>query len=167
MNKCVFLDRDGVINKDYVDYVYDLEKFEYLREVPQALKILKEQGYVLLMMTNQSGVVKGVFDDSDVDLVYNHIQKDTDNAFSEMFYSPYHDKWSRSFSRKPETLMWEKAIAKYDIDIENSWMVGDKESDMIPAKKIGVKGAIVANKSNLADESFQDLRSFVEWLCHK
>jgi D-glycero-D-manno-heptose 1,7-bisphosphate phosphatase len=167
MTKCVFLDRDGVINKDYVDYVYDLKKFEFLREVPEALRILKEEGYLLLMMTNQSGVVKGIFSDDDVQLVYGHIQEASAHAFSEMYYSPYHDNWSRSFSRKPDTLMWEKAIAKYDIDVSQSWMIGDKESDMIPANKLGINGAIVANQSDLADKSFADLRAFVQWLCKK
>lgn len=143
MNKCIFLDRDGVINKDYVDYVYDLEKFEFIPGVPEALKELKDAGFLLVLITNQSGIVKGIYTKEDVYIVYDHIQTETGNLLDDMYYAPYHEKWTNSLTRKPGSLMLEKAIAKYDVDISQSWMIGDKERDLIPAWKLGLKTAIV------------------------
>ncbi len=139
MKKCVFLDRDGVINKDYVDYVYTLEKFEFIPGAVEAIKSFKKAGYLLVVITNQSGIVKGLFDHKDVLMIHDHINKACGGVFDDIYYSPYNDNWTNSLSRKPRTLMWERAIAKFDIDIEQSWMVGDKETDLIPAKKLGIK----------------------------
>lgn len=141
--KCVFLDRDGVINVDFVDYVYDLAKFEFIDGVPEALMALKEAGYLIIVITNQSGVVKGIYSLDDVYLVHNHVQEATNHAIDDIYIAPYHEKWTNSLTRKPSTLMWERAIAKYNIDTENSWMVGDKPRDLIPAKKLGIKTIIV------------------------
>ncbi|MDX5437853.1 MAG: HAD-IIIA family hydrolase, partial [Pontibacter sp.] len=66
MQKCVFLDRDGVLNRERGDYTYSLEHFEVLPHVPEALKMLKENGYLLIVVTNQAGVAKGLYQKSDV-----------------------------------------------------------------------------------------------------
>ena len=81
MNKCIFFDRDGVINVDYVDYVYDLEKFEFMPNCIEGIKNFKEDEYKLVVITNQSGIIKGIYDHKDVFIVHDHIQKHTDNAF--------------------------------------------------------------------------------------
>ena len=160
-NKCVFLDRDGVINKDYVDYVYDLDKFEFIEGVQEALYKLKEAGYLLIVITNQSGIVKGLYNETDVMLVHNYIQEQTNSVLDDIFYSPYHQNWTKSLTRKPDSLMLEKAISKYNIDVSKSWMVGDKERDLIPAFKLGLKTAIVINECNFADVKEDNLLSAV------
>lgn len=146
MNKCIFLDRDGVINKDYVDYVYDLKKFEFIPGVPEAFEKFKEEGYLLIVITNQSGIVKGIYKKEDVFIVHNQIQKETNNALDDIFMAPYHEKWTNSLTRKPNSLMLEKAIAKYDVDVSQSWMIGDKKRDLVPAWKLGLKTAIVGGE---------------------
>ena len=146
MNKCIFLDRDGVINKDYVDYVYTIEKFQLLDGVVEALQNFKQAGYYLVIVTNQSGIVKGVYKKEDVYLVHNHIQKLCGNLIDEFYYAQLHENWSRSLMRKPDSLMIEKGLAKYDIDPQQSWMVGDKETDMMPAQKLGLKTALLDTK---------------------
>ncbi len=143
MNKCIFLDRDGVINKDYVDYVYTIEKFEFLPGVQEAFQLLKDHGYLLIVITNQSGVIKGIYSEDDVWNVHNHIQKETNNAIDAIYYAPYHEKWTNSLTRKPNSLMLEKAIAKYNIDVTSSWMIGDKKRDLDPALKLGINTALV------------------------
>ncbi len=147
MNKCIFLDRDGVINKDYVDYVYTIEKFQFLDRVPEALRKLKEAGYLLIVITNQSGIVKGTFKAEDVMLVHDHVQKHTDNALDDIYIAPYHEKWTNSLTRKPDSLMLERAIAKYNVDISQSWMVGDKQRDLIPGKKLGLQTCLIAEET--------------------
>ncbi|MEH0157748.1 HAD-IIIA family hydrolase [Limibacter armeniacum] len=141
-NKCIFLDRDGVLNKDYVDYAYTLDKFEVLPNVPEAINMLKEAGYVIVIITNQSGIAKGIYKKEDVYICHEELQRVCNNQIDDMFYAPYHESVTASLTRKPNTLMFEKAIAKYNIDIEQSWMVGDKERDLIPAKNIGISKRI-------------------------
>ena len=141
--KCIFLDRDGVINVDFVDYVYTVEKFEFIEGVPETLKAFKKAGYLVIIITNQSGVVKGIYSLDDVMKVHNHVQEHSDNAIDDIYIAPYHENWTNSLTRKPNTLMWERAIAKYNIDVDQSWMVGDKPRDLSPAKKLGIKTVIV------------------------
>jgi len=156
--KCIFLDRDGVINVDFVDYVYTIEKFAFIDGVPEALKAFKEAGYLIIVITNQSGVVKGIYELDDVMTVHNHVQEQCGNPIDDIYIAPYHEKWTNSLTRKPNTLMWERAIAKYDIDIENSWMVGDKPRDLEPAKKIGIKTVIVDHeKVDVSDYACDNL----------
>lgn len=142
-NKCVFLDRDGVINKDYVDYTYTVERFEILEGVVSALKSLKEAGYLLIVITNQSGIAKGIYDHQDVFNCHNYFDKESGNLIDAYYYSPYHQTVGASLSRKPDSLMFEKAIAKYDIDINQSFMVGDRERDITPAYKLNIPTILI------------------------
>ena len=146
-NITIGLDRDGVINKDYVDYVYSIEKFEFLPGVKEAFKLLKDNGYLLIVITNQSGIVKGIYTEDDVWEVHNHIQAETNNALDDIYYAPYHEKWTNSLTRKPGSLMLEKAIARYNIDVQESWMIGDKKRDLDPAIKLGIHTGLVDTKS--------------------
>lgn len=152
MNKCVFLDRDGVINKDYVDYVYSADKLEILPGVAEALKDLKEAGYLLVVITNQSGIAKGIYTREQMHETHRLIQEFCGNLIDQFYYAPWHPSIHESLTRKPGTLMFEKAIAKFTIDPKQSWMIGDKETDLIPAKKFGIKTIQVDNiDSKVAD----------------
>lgn len=160
MRKCIFLDRDGVINKDRVDYVYKEEDFILLPGVAEALIDLKSNGYLLIIITNQSGIAKGIFTHEDVMEIHALVQKLCNNAIDDIYIAPYHESIHRSLSRKPGTLLFEKAIAKYEIDIASSWMIGDKERDLVPAKKLGLKTILVDNPkpSDYADFSVEGLK---------
>ncbi|MBX9850388.1 MAG: HAD-IIIA family hydrolase [Cytophagaceae bacterium] len=139
MNKCIFLDRDGVINKDFVDYTYLVEKFFILPNVIEGLKKFKKDGYLLVVITNQSGIAKGIYGHQDVRNCHSYFDMESENLIDAWYYSPYHPVQSESLTRKPESLMFEKAIAKFDIDVTQSWMIGDKERDLAPARKLGLK----------------------------
>lgn len=142
-NKCVFLDRDGVINVDNVNYTYKVEAFQIIEGVIPALKLLKDAGYLLIIVTNQSGIAKGIYQHEDVFKCHNYFDEQSGHLIDEYFYSPYHQTISETLSRKPGTLMFEKAIAKYNIDIEQSWMVGDRERDITPANKLNIKTILI------------------------
>lgn len=158
MNKCVFLDRDGVINKDYVDYVYTAEKLQVLEGVPEALKVLKEAGFLLIVITNQSGISKGVYTREQMHETHRLIQEACDHAIDHIYYAPFHPHFHESLTRKPDSLMFEKAIAKFNIDPKQSWMVGDKHTDLIPAKKLGIRTIQVDHAdSPLADYQAKNL----------
>lgn len=143
MNKAVFLDRDGVLNEEIGDYVWTLEKFKIVDGVIEILKRLKNEGYKLIVITNQGGIAKGVYGHEDVKKMHDYFQEESDHVIDAFYYSPTHPKVPESLSdpmvRKPSTVMFEKAIAEYDVDPKMSWMLGDKERDLIPAKKLGIK----------------------------
>jgi D-glycero-D-manno-heptose 1,7-bisphosphate phosphatase len=138
MNKCIFLDRDGVINEDFVDYTYTIEKFRILPNVIEALKKFKAAGYYLIVITNQSGIARGIYGHADVEKCHAFFQKECGNLIDAFYYSPYHPVQTESLTRKPESLMLERAIAKFNTDISKSWMIGDKERDLAPARKLGL-----------------------------
>lgn len=146
-NKCIFLDRDGVINVDKVDYVYSVDEFKVIPGVLEAFKLLKDAGYLLIVITNQSGIAKGIYGHEDVKICHDYLQQLSGNAIDEFYYSPYHESTSHSLTRKPGSLMFEKAIAKYQINIGQSWMIGDKDRDTSPAHKLGIKSIAVDDKN--------------------
>ena len=140
MNKCVFLDRDGVLNEDRTDYVYRIEDMVIPNGVAEGLQMLKKAGYMLIVVTNQAGIAKGLYTRDDVRLCYDHLQNHCGNVLDDIYYCPHHpDYTSRSLLRKPDSLMLEKAIAKYNIDPENSWMFGDTLRDMQAGRRVGVR----------------------------
>jgi D-glycero-D-manno-heptose 1,7-bisphosphate phosphatase len=140
MNKCIFLDRDGVLNIDRVDYVYRLEDLIIPEGAIEALQKFKEAGYLLIVITNQSGIAKGIYTREDVWKCHHYFQEQCGNLLDDIYFSPHHEKFnSASLTRKPDSLMIEKAIAKYKIDIEASWMIGDAHRDIKAGKKAGVK----------------------------
>lgn len=139
MNKCIFLDRDGVINKDFVDYAYTLDRFIILDGVREAVTMIKKAGYLAIVITNQSGIAKGVYNRSQMQECHDYMQQELNHQIDRIYYAPWHPDFSESLSRKPGTLMFERAIARYDIDIDQSWMIGDKKRDLIPAIKMGLK----------------------------
>jgi len=163
MNKCVFLDRDGVLNRERGDYTYEVEDFDLLPGVVDALKRLKDRGYLLIVITNQAGISKGRYDRFQMEACHLYLQKSCDDCIDAIYYCPYHPTISSSISRKPDTLMFEKAIAKFSIDPTQSWMIGDKERDIIPANKFGINTVLIEENtsSTIADYTSKSLHKAV------
>ncbi|AKD03609.1 HAD family hydrolase [Pontibacter korlensis] len=153
--KCVFLDRDGVLNRERGDYTYALEDFEVLPRVPEALKLLKKNGYLLIVVTNQAGVAKGLYTKADVLACHQKLQDTCDTLIDAIYVAPNHPNFSASLSRKPDSLMLEKAIAKYSVDPAQSWLVGDSERDLQAAEKVGVRSILVGDKYAPATHAHQ------------
>ena len=135
---CVFLDRDGVLNEEIGRHVIKPEEFKIKEGVPEGLKRLKSAGLLLVVITNQSGIARGYYDEAFVWHCYEQIQKACDSVLDGQYFAPGLDKFSRSLMRKPDSLMFEKAIARFGVDVAQSWMIGDKERDLIPARKLGI-----------------------------
>lgn len=143
LNKAVFLDRDGVLNVERGEYTYRLEDFEVAPGVPEALQLLKAAGYLLIVITNQAGVVKGLYTKEDVLACHQKLQAATGNLLDDIYLAPGHPTFSESLRRKPDSLMLEKAMAKYMIDPAQSWFVGDHLRDMQAGQKCGVRTILV------------------------
>ena len=137
-----FLDRDGVINYDY-GYVYKFKEFKLRPGVIKGLRLLTENNYRIFIVTNQSGIARGFFKVSDVELLHKTIIKYFKKKkiiIDEIKYSPFHirgviKKYKKnSKTRKPGNLMVKQILKKWNTDLEKSFMIGDKNSDKICAK---------------------------------
>ena len=140
MNKCIFLDRDGVLNVDRSDYVYRVEDFIIPDGVVEGLHRLKNAGYLLIVITNQAGIARGLYTRDDVMRCHTYLQEQCGHLIDDIYFSPHHPDFdTRSLTRKPESLLLEKAIAKYNIDVRHSWMIGDALRDMLAGRRVGVR----------------------------
>lgn len=156
MNKAVFCDRDGTINVDR-HYIYRIKDFEFLSGVPQALSELRQMGYLLILVTNQSGIARGYYTVEQMQDLHRYMQNELqkDNAqFDDIFFCPHHPEGIISEyaiecrCRKPGDEMYTCAIEKYGIIPELSIAVGDKERDLIPAKHLGMKCIKISDEQN-------------------
>lgn len=169
-NKCVFLDRDGVLNEDCPDYLYQLEALVIPEAVPEALRMLKKAGYLLIVITNQAGIAKGLYSAENVYAIHEAMQLASDHALDDLYFSPYHPAYSgNSLSRKPGSLLIEKAMAKYDIDRDQSWMIGDRDRDMEAGKHVGLKTIhiIPHNEHSTGDYAAADLLAAAKLILEK
>ena len=152
MNKAILLDRDGVINQERGDYTYRREDFEVLPDVIPALRVLQEMGYMLIIISNQSGIAKGLFTIADVEKLHSYLVAyldDNDVRIKEIYYCPHHPEHSSCICRKPDSQLVEKALARFNIDPAKSFFIGDKERDVLAGKKAGVQGILIDSNFSL------------------
>jgi len=143
MNKAAFLDRDGVINIDK-NYVSKKEDFEFSEGIFELLHLLQQKGYLLIVITNQSGIGRGYYtleDFTSLSLWMKDRLEKEGIVIDDIFFCPHSPEESCE-CRKPSAGMIEKARAKYDIDIDSSLIIGDKDSDMQAGVKGGIKNRI-------------------------
>lgn len=152
-NKAIFLDRDGTLNIDY-GYVKSPSEIVLFDGVPEALKKLKEHGFILIVVTNQSGVVRGLMTENDVIKVNEHInnilKEKVNIQIDKFYYCPYHPDYSPielSDCRKPSPKMVLKAVEEFNIDLSKSYFIGDTISDMQCANNAAVYKAIMVKTS--------------------
>ena len=152
MNKAVFLDRDGIINKEIGDYIKNLSEFEFNPSVFSALKRLKDAGYLLIVITNQGGISKGIFTTKDLNDITSYMQQELikhEIKIDEIYYCSHHPDVTKCLCRKPSPLMIEKAVARFKIDKTKSYMIGDAPRDVEAAENAGIKGILVPANSDL------------------
>jgi len=145
--KIAFLDRDGVINKE-VNYLYKIEDFEYTENCIEGLKKIKALGYEIIIVTNQAGIARGYYTEDDYQKLTAWYVADLKNQgidILDVFRCPHHPEGNiPEYSivcacRKPKSGMFEQALAQYNIDMDSSFMVGDKTSDLDAAKNAGIQ----------------------------
>jgi D-glycero-D-manno-heptose 1,7-bisphosphate phosphatase len=150
MNKAIFLDRDGVINEER-GFTYQLEHFKILPDLIETLQLLKKRGYLLIVVSNQSGIAKGLYKQTDVEVLHDYLLKElTKNniQLEEIYYCVHHPDVSNCICRKPDSLFVEKGLARFNVDAKQSYFIGDKERDVQAAEKAGVQGILIeANES--------------------
>ena len=157
--KTVFLDRDGVINKE-VGYLHKIQDFEFIDGVFEACLYFKSLNYQIIVVTNQSGIGRGYYDEDDFHIINNWMLGQFKNKGIEIldvFFCP-HDPESNCDCRKPKPGMFNQANEKHDIDMEKSWMIGDKEADVAAANSAGIKNTILVKSGHTIDEENSNAR---------
>ncbi len=150
--RAVFLDRDGVINRERGEHTWLHAHFELLPHVPQALRMIKDAGRLLVVITNQSGIGLGLYDHAAVIALHDLLQKELLAHHVELdaiYYCPHHPSQGKCLCRKPGSLLFEKAIAALGIDTEGTIMIGDRERDIDAARTVGIRGILVEPNSTL------------------
>ncbi len=156
MQKAIFLDRDGVINIDK-GYVYRKEDFEFCNGIFDALRHFLGLGYLLVVVTNQSGIGRGYYADEDFIFLTKWMLKELEEKGLKIakVYHCAHAPEENCKCRKPETAMFEEAIREFGIDVKNSWMIGDKKSDIEAANGVGVENTIFIGSSCKSGAKFK------------
>jgi len=152
--KTIFLDRDGVINKD-INYLHKIDDFEFIDGNFDACLYFKSLGYKIIIITNQSGISRGYYSLSDYQKVTQWMLdqfKYKNINILDIFHCP-HGPDSTCDCRKPKPGMFLKAKDKHNTDMEKSWMIGDKERDTIAANSAGIDNTILIRSSHRIDES--------------
>ena len=156
MNKCIFLDRDGVLNQDLEGYLFQPELIRFPEGVKEGLSQLKKAGYLLIVITNQAGIAKGLYTGADVNAMHRRMNVEYGGVLDDLYFAPHHNDYTtRSLSRKPGSLMIERAMAKYKIDPAGSWMIGDNERDIEAGMKAGVRTIFLGKTEKQTKAAFQ------------
>ena len=158
MKKAIFLDRDGTINVEK-DYIYKSEDLVFEEGSIEALKTFKNLGYILIVVSNQSGIARGYFTEADLNIFNNNmneILKKNGVEITEFYCCPHHPDGIGKYKkvcecRKPNNKMIEDAIEKYNIDRAKSYMIGDKISDIGAGLKSNLKTVLVKTGYGLKD----------------
>jgi len=137
----VFVDRDGTLIEEvnFLSRVEDLSVFPF---TPAAIKLLKDNDFLVIVLTNQSGIARGKYTEADMHAIHAQIQIEVGGGIDAFYFCP-HLPSSECPCRKPNLGMIESARADFDIDMDRSWMIGDKNLDVEIAKNAGIKSALV------------------------
>jgi D-glycero-D-manno-heptose 1,7-bisphosphate phosphatase len=168
--KAIFLDRDGVLNRKLPEnnYVRCPSEFDLLPEVLPALRIFRQLGFALVVITNQRGIGRGLMTDDDLHKVHNFMNslfRDAGLSIDGIYYCP-HDKADYCDCRKPAPGMILAATKDLNIDLSSSFMVGDSASDIKAAQNAGVRSVLISQNQESADADlvFRSLLGFAEFL---
>lgn len=169
LKKAVFLDRDGVINEvltDRVKFVNKPQELYFLPRVPEAIRKLNTVFDFIFVVTNQGGVGLGFMKESQLKKIHDHMiaeLKKEGATIHDVAYCPHKPK-AGCECRKPKSKLIVDLSEKYDVDLSQSYMVGDTDTDIIAGKRAGTKGVFLGKSDPLADAVFPDLISAVDWI---
>jgi D,D-heptose 1,7-bisphosphate phosphatase len=160
-NLAVFLDRDGTLNED-PGYISDPEQVVLFSDTGDALALLKKYGFLLIVISNQSGIARGLMKSEDVDAVnekINQILSEYKVKIDAFYYCPAHPDYSSEEEcecRKPSPKLLLEAASEFNVDLQSSYFIGDTIADIQCGKNAGIKTILV--KTGKGEESFSILQ---------
>jgi len=156
MNKALFLDRDGVVNVE-INYLYKVEDFKFIEGIFELCKKYQNQGYLLFVVTNQSGIARGYYSQEAFDILSLWMVEEFAKhgiEIKKVYFCPHHPEISGACScRKPEAGMLLQAQKEFDVDLKNSILVGDKESDIEAALTAGIRESYLFDEHHIHTKS--------------
>ena len=156
MNKTLFLDRDGVINIEK-DYLYKIEDFEFVDGIFELCKYYQDLGYIIIVVTNQSGIARKYYTENDFNLLTTWmISEFLKNSIEikKVYFCPHHpDITGECECRKPHPKMLLDASIEFDIDMKNSVIIGDKERDIEAGLNAGLQKSYLFNENKKINSS--------------
>jgi len=153
--KALFLDRDGIINVDH-GYVSKREDFEFVEGIFALVKEFSNAGYLIFVVTNQSGIGRGYYSEEDFTLLSNWMVeafKKQALKIEKVYYCP-HTPEDKCHCRKPQTGMIEQALADYPVDLADSWLIGDKQSDIDLALNAEIGNSIYIGNKDITNATY-------------
>jgi len=164
MKKCIFFDRDGIVNKSPgPGYVERWEDFHLMPDFPAVLSTVREMGYEAVVVTNQRGVSRGIMTLETLNEIHRKLKSLLDRKHGlellDIFFCP-HGEWECE-CRKPKPGMLLEAAKRHDLDLKSSWMVGDGEKDIEAGRRAGCRTILVSDGKldTKADFVVPDLKS--------
>ena len=140
-HKTVFIDRDGTLIEE-VNFLSRLEDLRFFPFTDEAVRLLKEKGFLIIVVTNQSGIGRKIFEEAAMHEIHEKIQEELTEKLDEFYFCPHlPDAGCRC--RKPRLGMIETACAHFPIDLKNSWIIGDKAIDVETGFNVGIQTALV------------------------
>ena len=142
--KAIFLDRDGVINKE-VNYLYKIENFEFINGIFESCLYFQNLGYIIIIITNQSGISRNFYTDNEYQKLSEWMLVEFSKhgiIIQDTFYCP-HGPESNCRCRKPKPGMFIEAKNKHNINMKESWMIGDSEIDIQSANGADIQNTIL------------------------
>ena len=142
-NKAAFLDRDGTLNED-TGYLYKIKDFRWIKGAVNALRILKKNKFLIIVVTNQSGVSRGFYSENDIKKLHKWMNQQLlkyDLMIDDFFFATdLPNNNNINSRRKPSPAMLNEAVEKYNLDKNKCFMLGDKQTDIEAAKNAQIKG---------------------------
>jgi len=156
VRRALFVDRDGTLNPD-LHYLREPERLELFRGVGNALSLAHDHGYLLVCVTNQSGVERGFYSEEDIECIHRRLNDllGPFRARIDAFYHCPHRPETRCECRKPGTLLFERARADWNIDFATSAIVGDRSIDVQAGRKLGLLTAFVSQVGHEQDPDYR------------
>ena len=173
----IILDRDGVINHDSDDYIKNAGEWNAIEGSLQAIQRLHDAGYDICVVTNQSGLGRGLFDIETLAIIHQKMLDavaEVGGQIEMIVYCPHHPD-ARCSCRKPNTGLLAAINEQFPLDPDTTWMVGDTAKDILCAHRMGIRGALVLTGKGEAELKigvvsrettpiFENLSGFVDWL---
>jgi len=164
--RAVFIDRDGTININF-GYIDKPERFKFHKGVIEGMKLLKKNGYKIIIVTNQSGIGRGFFSEKELEKIHNKMIKELSEKninVDAVYYCPHHPE-DNCNCRKPKTGLLESAVKDLDIDIKESFVIGDRMLDMEAGDKMGCKTVLVPENKEKIDIEMKESSIKPDFVC--
>ena len=153
MTKAIFLDRDGVINQERKDYVKKLDEFIILDKTSDAINIIKNHGFLVIIITNQSPINRKLLSVETLNKIHEKLQsylERYDTSFDGVYFCP-HTPSENCECRKPKPGLIVQAVTDFQIDLSQSYMIGNSETDLQAARNAGCKGILLKKNQTLLE----------------